>query len=265
MTPLPTYTPQTIDSPAYHLRFTWTGWTSKGSFPAEPSKKFFQELQTLWESDGIRYLSSKWTKQQIQITVSVKPTVSPVFLASRVKGRLQHALRAAGTPVSFSRKVSVRSLGNNRRVPIEAYVANQVLKEAFLDDRFTEQMQEFTVSNQQISLQEPTKTASGRYWYNLHLVLVTDHRLRFTDSGSLQKIAEMCDRIAERKGYLVGSRSVMPDHIHLTLRGNIEHSTEKIALAFMNNIAYAFGQNAVLRPSYYAGTFGEYDMGAVRR
>ena len=56
----------------------------------------------------------------------------------------------------------------------------------------------------------------------------------------------------------------MPDHIHLSLRGNVEYSPEDVALSFMNNIAFAFGQKAIFRPSYYVGTFGEYDMGAVR-
>lgn len=56
----------------------------------------------------------------------------------------------------------------------------------------------------------------------------------------------------------------MPDHIHLSLRGDVAHSPEDIALSFMNNIAFAFGQKAIFRPSYYVGTFGEYDMGAVR-
>ena len=74
----------------------------------------------------------------------------------------------------------------------------------------------------------------------------------------------MCDKVAAKKNYLFAGRSVMPDHLHLALRGNVEQSPEEIALAFMNNIAFAFGQNAVFRPSYYVGTFGEYDMGVVR-
>ncbi len=31
-----------------------------------------------------------------------------------------------------------------------------------------------------------------------------------------------------------------------------------------NNLAFAFGQKAIWVPSYYVGSFGEYDMGAVR-
>jgi REP element-mobilizing transposase RayT len=103
------------------------------------------------------------------------------------------------------------------------------------------------------------------YWYNLHLVLVVEHRNRFTDEASLRTIGEWCSRIAKKKRYAIATRSVMPDHLHLALRGNIEQSPEETALAMMNNLAFAFGQSPIWQSSYYAGTFGEYDMDAVRR
>ena len=56
----------------------------------------------------------------------------------------------------------------------------------------------------------------------------------------------------------------MPDHLHLALRGNIEDSPNEIALAFMNNLAYAMGQNAIWQFGYFVAGFGDYDMGAVR-
>jgi hypothetical protein len=49
------------------------------------------------------------------------------------------------------------------------------------------------------------------------------------------------------------------------LRGNIEHSPEEIAMGLLNNLAFALGQVYVWQPGYYAGTFSEYDMDAVRR
>jgi REP element-mobilizing transposase RayT len=167
--------------------------------------------------------------------------------------------------VSFSRKVAFRSIGENTREQVEAYIANQVTKECFVDDRFSEFMKSFTVTDPSARLEDPTATNSGRYWYNLHVVLVTDSRMRITDERSLNLIGEICDKVAAKKAYRMACRSVMPDHVHLALRGDIEQSPEEIALAFMNNIAFAFGQKAVFRPSFYVGTFGEYDMGAVRR
>ena len=60
-------------------------------------------------------------------------------------------------------------------------------------------------------------------------------------------------------------RSWLLDHLHLGLRGNIEESPAEIALVLLNNTAYAVGQNAIWQRGYYAGTFSEYDVNAVRR
>jgi hypothetical protein len=57
---------------------------------------------------------------------------------------------------------------------------------------------------------------------------------------------------------------VMPDHVHIALRGNLDHSPEQIALSFQNNLAHMLDRGAVWRNSYYVGTFGVYDMRAIR-
>jgi REP element-mobilizing transposase RayT len=57
----------------------------------------------------------------------------------------------------------------------------------------------------------------------------------------------------------------MPDHLHAAIRGNIKQSPQEIALAFQNNLAYIMGQVRLWTPTYYVGTFGEYDMWAIRR
>jgi REP element-mobilizing transposase RayT len=261
----PTYSPNDVSSPAYQLRYTWSGWPSQSTFPEIPSEEFFRELDALWEEDGMRRLEKHWTGKLIQFTFSVKPQVSPVFFTSRVKGRLQHALRKSGQPTQFSRKVSFRSIGDSNTSKVEAYVQSQVEKEAFVDPNFAAFLKQFTVTDPTVRLDQPTETNSGRYWYNLHLVLVVEHRNRFTDEGSLRTIDQSCVAIARKKGHSISTRSVMPDHLHLALRGNIEHSPEQIALAMMNNLAYAMGQKPIWQPGYYAGTFGEYDMNAVRR
>ena len=95
-------------------------------------------------------------------------------------------------------------------------------------------------------------------------MIVTEERWRCTEPRWLATAREQSFRIAEKKGYGISRLSVMPDHLHLSLRGNIEHSPEQVALAFMNNLAYALGLTRVWRDSYYVGTFGEYDMNAVR-
>jgi len=265
MAPQPVYSPDDVASPAYHLRYTWSGWPSLSPFPDVSPGEFFQELDALWENDGMRRLAMTWSSSLIQFTFSVKPQVCPVFFTSRVKGRLDHALRKSERTTKFSRKVAFRGIGDNRSAEVEAYIERQVEKEGFVDPKFADFLQQFTVTDPNVNLDQPTETNSGRYWYNLHIVLVVEHRHRFTDAESLRTIGRSCLAIAKKKGYAISTRSMMPDHLHLALRGNIEQSPEEIALVMMNNLAFAFGQNRIWQSSYYAGTFGEYDTGAVRR
>jgi len=175
MPPQPLYRPADL-RPAYQLRYGWTGWPSKAPFPADLLARVLPDIAPEWENDGLRVLESSLTPGQIQLTLSATPRVPPVTLAARVKGRIQHHGRRRGTPVDFSRKLAVRSLGDPTRAQVEAYIRNQVPNEALADDRFREMLTSFTVVNPQVDLSQPSESTSGRYWYNLHLVLVTSER-----------------------------------------------------------------------------------------
>lgn len=263
MTPQPLYEPNSV-TPCYKLRYGWVGWPSSGSEFPKDMERLLSTPAGGWEQDGLRLLETSFSAACVLMTFSVKPEVSPVFFTARVKGRLQHALAGAGLRVKFSRKLAMQSIGENHREDVEAYIANQVAREPWADPRVMQVLAPFTVTNTQVDLSGPTETTSGRYWYNLHLVLVTEERWRNSEVSWLAKIRDQSFRIAEKKGYGISRLSVMPDHLHLSLRGNIEHSPEEVASAFQNNLAYILGQVRVWRATYYVGTFGEYDMNAVR-
>lgn len=263
MTPTPPYAARDLE-PTYQLRYTWTGWPSECTFPDRPDDDFFDALADHWERDGIRPLEWSWSDSQIQLCASTKPSVAPTHLAARLKGRLQHALRKADTPVKFSRKLSICTVGDANRETLESYVEAQTDHEPLADPTFAEFLEQFTVVEDAVNLAEPTASNSGRYWYNLHLVLVTHHRHRVTDAESLTILRDGSLAVAERKEHEISRLAVMPDHLHITLRGDIERSPEEIALDFLNNLAHLIGQDRFWQPSYFAGTFGEYDMWAIR-
>jgi REP element-mobilizing transposase RayT len=259
----PLYSAQHQQS-AFALRYSWTGWITQGDIHGLPNEAW-TELITAWETDGLRLFDRLIRDSEIHLTFSGIPSVTPILVAARAKGRLQYALRMAGAPVTFSRKVSIRTVGNNTTPAIEGYIRAQVRNEDFIDPRFAEFLEQFTIINPRADLRQPAETNSGRYWYNLHLVLVTEGRHRIIDGPGLRTIRDGAFKIAEKKEYAIGAISVMPDHVHLALRGNLEHSPEQIALAFQNNLAYMLNRGAVWRRGFYVGTFGEYDMRAIRK
>jgi REP element-mobilizing transposase RayT len=261
--PEPLYRPEHVRA-AYQLRYGWTGWPSGPPFSSDLLASVISDLAPAWEEDGLRVLEASPAAVQLQLTLSATPQVSPVMLAGRVKGRIQHHCRRIGTPIDFSRKLAVRSLGDATRAQVEAYVRNQVPNEALADERFRELLTEFTVVHPRVDLSQPTESRSGRYWYNLHLVLVVSERYRIGEATTLAKIRDTALRICVKNGYAASTVAVLPDHLHLAVRGAITQSPEEIALSFLNNLAYVLGQRPWWEAGYYAGTFGEYGMAAVR-
>jgi REP element-mobilizing transposase RayT len=250
---------------SYQLRYGWSAWPTS-TFPKPPADEIQQQLARDWEKDGIRPLEWSWSSDLVQIVFSTKPDVSPKLVAQRAKGRLEHVWRTEENQrIKFSRKVGIRSIGDTTRQTVEAYILNQVGNASFADPAFENFMERFTRRDSTIDLLQPTATNSGRYWYNLHLVLVTDGRYREVDEGRLNVITESCFQIGQKKNYGISVLSAMPDHLHVALRGAIDHSPQDIALSFMNNLAYKLGQEHIWSENYYVGTFGEYDMGAVRK
>jgi REP element-mobilizing transposase RayT len=263
MVPEPLYRPADL-RPAYQLRYGWTGWPSTAPFPSDLLDRVLLDLAPEWENDGLRLLESALAPGKIQLTLSATPRISPVTLAGRVKGRIQHHCRQRGIPIDFSRKLAIRSLGDPTRAQVESYIRNQVSNEALADERFREMLASFTVVNRQVDLSQPTETNSGRYWYNLHLVLVVSARYRIGETATLAKIRDTALRICVKKGYAASTLAVLPDHLHLSVRGAVAHSPEEIALSFLNNLAHVLDRRPWWEAGYYAGTFGEYGMAAVR-
>jgi len=251
---------------AYHLRYSWTAWPVGSRWRALPMEDLLNRVAPLWEQDGLRMLEYRTSQDKLQVTFSTTPGVSPIALTRLAKGRLQHAMREAGAGFEgFSRKLAVRSIGRNRTEEVRAYIARQVEKEHFADLAFEAMMRRFTVVRPDVDLAVPTMTARGRYWYNLHVVLVVVERRRIVDPQRLGTIRDWCFRIATKKGHQIAALSVMPDHLHVAMRGNPDHSPQEIALAFQNNLAYAVGQTRIWNDGFYVGTFGEYDMQAIRQ
>lgn len=263
MNPAPQYDPSRANA-AYSLRYSWTGWPSATTFATTPLE-VIEQTKPAWESDGLRVLESRWTDELVQILFSTRPDISPVFVATRAKGRLDHALRAANVDMPFSRKVAVRSIGDNTRHDVEAYIERQVAKQHFVDPRWAETLAEFTIINDAVDLSQPAESARGRYWYNLHVVLVVERRYRITDPNILRRLRDGCFKIASKKQHLLSRVSVMPDHLHLALRSTPEESPNDVVFAYQNNLAHMVKLGRLWQDSFYVGTFGEYTTQAVHK
>lgn len=262
MSAAPLYHPA-IDLAAYQLRYAWTGWPSGGIFRHQPID-LIEKTVPLWEKDGLHPLEYRWTTERVQILFSATPAVAPVLVAARAKGRLDHALRQAHCDVGFSRKVAVRAVGDNTRRDVQAYLERQVSQARFVDPRFAAAMQELTVVDPSVDLSQPLDSARGRYWYNVHLVLVVDHRCPLHDLDVLRGIRDGCLQIAAQQGHAMSRLSVMPEHLHGALRGQVHESPLDLVSAYQNTLAQLVKKGRIWSDGFYVGTFGEYTMQAIR-
>ena len=257
----PIYTAENCQNPAYQLNWSYSLFWHV----APKDTSWLQPLKVATEPDGIRVLEHDFAKPTVsQFLISSRPEVSPQLIAQRVKGRLQHLIRAE-MPSAFQRNYSLRSLGSANRETIDEYVCNQLEHHPCADPRVTERLQQFQIHNSHVDLSQPSQTSHAIYWFNLHLVLVNDGRYREIRDEPLNTLRNMIVKVSASKGHSLSRAAILPDHVHLTLRCLIDESPQEVALSYLNNLAYSQGMTQVFRFGYYAGTFGEYDLGVIPR
>ena len=143
-------------------------------------------------------------------------------------------------------------------------MAGQLGHHRMADERVDRMLAEFQIAFQDVNLSQPQRSAHGEYLYHLHIVLVHAERWNEVRRDRLQTTSDMIVRCARVKGHSLSRLAVLADHIHLTLGMPYEIAPGDAALSYMNNIAFAHGMMRLFSSSYYVGTFGEYDMNAVR-
>lgn len=122
-----------------------------------------------------------------------------------------------------------------------------------MDPRFKNYLNDIRFVNDNVDLEAATVTGRGHYWYILYVVLVVADCRRWpvTRHENFERLRDGCLRIATKRGAAISAVSIMPDHIHLPLRGNIEHSPQEIALSYLNNLSYLMGFNECWSREYY--------------
>ena len=255
----PIYTADNTE-PAYQLNWGLTLFWRQTPIPVAD---WLPALQAVTEADGVRVIKHQVARNEAsQFFVSTTPPVSPAQLIRSVKGRLQHLIRQR-FPKAFRRNYCLRSIGSATRENVEEYVANQLGHHRMADPRVQERLAEFQKRYPLADLSKPAFSAHGEYWYNLHLVIVNDERWMEVRQEVLRGLLDMVERAASKHGHRLSRAALLADHIHLTMGCPIDRSPEEIALGYLNNCAYACGMKRVFRFSYYVGTIGEYDRGAV--
>lgn len=250
--------------PAHDIHYSWTGWPRAGTtFPETCPTDLPTRLAEAFLPDGLELESHLWNPQQTHLSFRAPPDRAPTWIAQRVKGRLDHALRKEGLDVSFSRKVALRAFGHNRTPTVEAYVRDQLDHIDLAGPRYRQTLANAAINNAKTDLSEPAASSHGRYWYNLHLVFVVEQRYRIGNPAFLKQLREQIIALTASRGCALKRAAIMPDHLHIALRGNPCRSPSDTALDLQQATAEV-ARCRLWEEKFYVGTFGAYDCGAVK-
>ena len=123
----------------------------------------------------------------------------------------------------------------------------------------------YQFANSELDLGRVRRSSHGEFIYNLHFVPVHQQRFVEVREDSFRRTFEMLQGVARKKNHLLSRLGLLADHVHWTVGCDIEESPLEIGLSYLNNLAYAQDMQPLFQFGFYMGTFGPYDMNAVRR
>jgi REP element-mobilizing transposase RayT len=227
-------------------------------FPSPPSA-----LPTELERDGIRILECRYSDRCWQFFVSSTPNLAPAAILQRLKGRLQHALREI-EPRAFRRNYRIESLGSARREVVENYIRAQPGRHPMADSRAQAAIESCQIFDVEINLSVLRRSSHGEFLYNLHLVLEHEQGWHNAHRDFLHKTRDMLIAACRKHELLLSTAGIVANHLHIAIGCGINQAPNELAVMFLNNLAHCHDGKAIYRPSYYVGTFGNIDHGAVR-
>jgi REP element-mobilizing transposase RayT len=257
--PAPLYTVENCKA-AYQLNWSLAVFWNQAPAHLRP---WLDPLKAATEQDGVRVLEHRLEGKVSQFLLSTQPVTRLSEIAHSIKGRLQYLVRDQ-MPRAFRRNYGIYSVGSANRERVEAYVRDQLQHHEMADERVQARLARLQIE-QPIDLGAPRLSGHAQYIYNLHVVLVNAEHLCDVRANVLAARRERVLGACDKKQHLLSRASIVGDHIHLAVGCDFQESPQEVALSYLNNLAHVEGMKAVYQFGFYVGTFGEYDLDAVRR
>jgi REP element-mobilizing transposase RayT len=258
MTPL--YTSENTRA-AYQLNWSLSLF---GTAPLPAKEMWLDDLVAATELDGVRILSATLRPVNVvQFFLSTKPSTAPSEIVRTVKARLQYLIRHQ-FPKAFRRNYHIQSVGDAKSSVLDQYVARQTSRHPMADPRVQALLEACQFSNDSVDLARLRTGTYGQYLNSLHVVLENADGWNEIREAALSKIRDNITCSAKNEGWKLSRIGLLSNHIHILLGAAATESPESVALLLMNRVAAVYDSKPWLKFSYYVGTFGGYDRGAIR-
>lgn len=253
----------TVDNTTLAFQLNWSVCLfGRGALP--PSSDWLDQLRTVAEPDGVRILEFRGTQANVgQFLVSTRPQLSPSQIVRSLKGRWQYLLRTV-CPSAFRRNYFIGSVGEASCRVLDQYIDGQTSKHSMADPDVQSRLQSLQFHDAAVDLGQTMTGNYGQFVYGLQVVVENESGWNEIRESVLTGSRDMIIRAAAKKRWRLSRIGMLSDHIHVLLGADVTESPASVALSLMNNLAYGQGMKPVFRYSYYVGTFGPYDRGAIR-
>jgi REP element-mobilizing transposase RayT len=230
-----------------------------------PPCEWREQLAAATEADGVRILEFHGTQDNVgHFLVSTTPGIAPSQIVRSLKGRWQYLIRRRH-PSAFRRNYFIGSVGEANCQVLDQYIAGQTSKHRMADRRVQNRFEALQFHDPTVDLGQTHTGNHGQFVYALQVVVENECGWNEVRESVLVESRDMIARAAAKKGWRLSRIGLLSNHVHVLLGAGVAESSESVALSLMNNLAYVQGMKPVLRFSYYVGTFGPYDRGAIRR
>jgi putative transposase len=234
--------------------------------------------QAVCSREGYHLLETHVEPAHVRMLLSLTPEQTVSQAVQRVKGNLSRQFSSAfpsclpsyRMPTLWARGYFARSSGKIGADTVRAYVDNQISHHGYRGP-WTEALR---FKNPEFK-SPAFNLAHCLTILQYHLVFVADFRTPIFDEVIAPRLFEYLIAVGKKRGFMIDRMSVLPEHIHVLVEALPSLSVAELALSVVNNTRYWMEKNYwgvlkqtgawdVWKPSFYAGTTGEYTTAQVR-
>ena len=255
----PLYLPENTKS-AYQLNWSLSVF-GKESLPTP--EVCIAMLRESTSRDQIKILEFKYRPPNLaQFFVSSKPQTKPSEIVRSIKGRWQNISQPIQR-IEFRRNYRITSVGSANSDILDSYVRKQPARHLMANTNVQSMIEEIQFHNEEVDLHCVCRSSHGEYRYALHVVLEADWDWHETRQAVLMSYRSAIIKSCVKHSWRLSRVGLLANHLHILVGPSVDDSPNEVAFSFLNNLAFTQGMKPIFRFGFFAGTFGEYDRGAI--